>query len=119
MALVDSIIVFLVGLIVGAIGIYIGARVLTDAEDFTYAIITALIASLLWAVVAFLFGWIPLLGPLLALLVYLGVINWRYPGSWMTAAGIALIAWVASLVIMYVLAALNIVSANAIGVVGA
>lgn len=81
MALIDTLVVFVISLLVGATGIYIGARVVTDTNDFTYAIITALIASIVWAGVALLLGWIPFLGPLVALVAYLGVINWRYPGG--------------------------------------
>lgn len=119
MALLDSLIVFVVSLLIGALGIYFGASVLTDVEDYTYAIVTALIASVVWVVVAFFLGWIPLLGPLLALIAYIGVINYRYPGGWLDATGIALIAWVASLVILYVLALLNIAAFEAVGVPGA
>lgn len=118
MALVDSLIVFVVSLLIGALGIYVGARVLTSVEDYTYAIVTALIASVVWVVVAFFLGWIPLLGPILALLAYVGVINYRYPGGWGNAIGIALIAWIASIVILYVLALLNIASFEAVGVPG-
>ena len=46
MALLDSVIVFVVSLLVGALGIYVAARVITDYDDYTYAIVTALIASL-------------------------------------------------------------------------
>jgi len=119
MALVDSLIVFVVSLLIGALGIYVGARVLTDSDDYTYAIVTAIIASLVWAVVAFFLGWIPFLGPLLAFLAYATVINFRYPGGIVTAIGIALIAWVASLVILYVLAAAGITAFEAVGVPGA
>jgi len=41
------------------------------------------------------------LGPLLALIAYLAVVNWQYPGGWIKAAGIALFAAVASLVVLY------------------
>lgn len=116
MALVESIIGFVVSLLIGAAGIYLGASILTDVEDFTYAIVTALIASLVWFLVATFLGWIPLLGALLALLAYIAVINYRYPGGWVEAIGIALIAWVATLVILYVLALLGITSFSAIGV---
>lgn len=119
MALIDTLVVFVISLLVGATGIYIGARIITGTTNFTYAIITALIASIAWAGVALLLGWIPFLGPLVALVAYLGVINWRYPGGWLRAAGIALIAWVASLLILYVLAALGLVPPDAIGVIGA
>ena len=63
MALIDSIVVFVVSLLVGALGIYLGARVITEYEDYTYAIVTALIGAIVWGIVGFLFGWIPLLGP--------------------------------------------------------
>ena len=119
MALVDSIIVFVVSLLVGALGIYVGARVITGESDYGYAIVTALIASLVWVVIAFFVGFIPFLGPLLALIAYVAVINYRYPGGWLRAIGIALIAWVASLVILYVLGFVGIAGFEAIGVPGA
>lgn len=118
MGLVESLIVFVVSLLVGAFGIYVGARAVTDRDDYTYAIVTALIASVLWVVVAFFVGWIPLLGPLLALLVYVAVINMRYPGNWLNAVGIALLAWLTSLIVLYVLAILGVTSFDAVGVPG-
>jgi hypothetical protein len=110
--------VFVVGLLVGALGIYVGARVVVDVEDYTYAIVTALIASILWAIVGLFLGWIPLVGPIIALLVYVGVLNWRYPGGWLAATAIALIAWAASLLVLYVLAVVGITTFDAIGVPG-
>lgn len=118
MAILDSIIVFVVGLLVGSFAIYLGARIIVDVEDYTYAIVTALIASILWAIIGFFVGWIPLLGPLIALIVYVGVLNWRYPGGWLDAVGIALIAWVASLVVLYVLAVVGLTTFDAVGVPG-
>jgi len=118
MALVESIIGFVVSLLIGAAGIYLGASILTDVEDYTYAIVTALIASLVWFIVAAFLGWVPLLGALLALLAYIAVINYRYPGGWVEAIGIALIAWIATVVILYVLALLGITSFSAIGIPG-
>lgn len=47
MALIDSVIVFVVSLLVGALGVYVGARVITDYEDYTYAIVTALIGAVI------------------------------------------------------------------------
>lgn len=119
MALIDSLIVFLVSLLIGAAGVYVGGRVITGTESFEKAAITALAGAIVWAVVGFLFGWIPLLGPLLALVAYVAVVNWQYPGGWVSAAGIALIAVVASIVILYVLALLGVVGFEALGVPGA
>lgn len=118
MAVIDFLIVFLVGLLVGSFGIYVGARVIVDVEDYTYAIVTALIASVLWAIVGLFLGWIPLIGPVIALIVYIGVLNWRYPGGWLRATAIALIAWAASLVVLYVLAVVGLTSFGAVGVPG-
>ena len=119
MALIDSILVFVVSLLIGALGIYVGARVVADHDDYTYAIVTALIGAIVWVVVAFFLGWIPFLGPLLALLAYVTVINARYPGGWVNAIAIALIAWLASVVVLYVLAVLGFATFEAVGVPGA
>lgn len=119
MALVESLIVFVVSLLIGAVGIYAGASLFTDVEDFTYAVVTAFIAAVIWSVVGFFLGWIPFLGPLLAFLAYLAVLQYRYPGGWFRALGIALIAWVASLAILSLLAVFQITSFKAIGVAGA
>lgn len=119
MALIDSLIVFVVSLLIGATGIYLGARIITNTESFEKAAITALVGAIVWAVVGFLFGWIPLLGPLLVLIAYIGVVNWQYPGGWVSATGIALIAVVVSIVILYVLALLGVVAFEALGVPGA
>ena len=118
MAFVDSLVVFVVSLLIGALGIYVGARTITGVDDYGYAVITALIGAIVWAVVGFLFGWIPLLGPLLTLVAYAGVINSRYPGGWTNAIMVALVAWIASLVVLYVLALVGIAGFEAIGVPG-
>lgn len=118
MAFHQSLIVFIVSLLIGALGIYIGARVITDYEDYTYAIVTALIGAIIWVIVALFVGFIPFLGPLLALLAYVAVINWRYPGGWIEAIGIALIAWLASFAVLYVLAVLEVTTFEALGVPG-
>ncbi|SDQ95657.1 hypothetical protein [Natronobacterium texcoconense] len=116
--MIDSLIVFGVSLLIGALGIYAGAKVVVDAEDYTYAIITALIGAVVWAIIGFFFGWIPLLGPLLVFIAYLAVINARYPGGWVDAAAITIIAWVSVLVVLYVLAVIGVTGFDAVGVPG-
>ena len=75
MALVESVIVFVVSLLIGALGIYVGARVIADVDDYTYALVTALVATIIWTIIGFFLGWIPFLGPLLALIAYVAVLN--------------------------------------------
>ena len=118
MAVIDSIIVFVVSLLIGALGIYVGARVITDTDDYTYALVTALIGAIVWTLVALFIGWIPLLGPLVALIAYIAVINYRYPGGWLNAIGIALIAWLASLLVVGLRAVLGVTTFDAAGVPG-
>ncbi|MFC4541927.1 hypothetical protein ACFO5R_08300 [Halosolutus amylolyticus] len=118
MTLLESAIVFTVSLLIGALGIYVGASVVVDAADYTYAIVTALIGAIVWGLVGFFFGWIPLLGPLLVFIAYLAVINARYPGGWVDAAAITIVAWLSVLVVLYVLAILGVMGFEAAGVPG-
>ncbi|MEY7848957.1 hypothetical protein AB7C87_07085 [Natrarchaeobius sp. A-rgal3] len=113
-----SAVVFVVSLLLGAVGIYVGARVIVGAGDFDHAVVTALIGAVVWAVVGFFVGWIPFLGPLLALLVYVAVINLRYPADWTAAAMIGLVAWVTVLIVLWVLAAIGLTGFGAVGVPG-
>ncbi len=112
MALVDQLAVFLVGLIVGGTGIYAGARAITGSRDYRHAIITALVGSIIWAIL----GLVPVIGPLLALFGWIWVINWRYRGGWGNAILIGLIAWIATLLILYILASFGLTEFGAIGV---
>jgi len=116
--MIESLIVFAVSLLIGALGIYLGAKFIVDAEDYSYAVITALIGAVVWAVVGFFFGWIPLLGPLLVFVAYLAVINARYPGGWIDAAAITIVAWISVLVVLYVLAVIGVTGFEAVGVPG-
>lgn len=111
----DSIVVFLVSLLIGALGIYIGAKVIVGYEDYTYAIVTALVGAIVYAVVSFIvpFGW---LGLILALIAYLAIINWRYPGGWGEAIAITLVAWLAVVIVVWLLGVLGIVTPEATGI---
>lgn len=116
MALIDSVIVFIVGLLVGALSIYIGASIVVGSNDFMNAVVTALIGALALSIFGFLFGFIPVLGPIITLLVWIGVINWQYEGGWFDATIIGFIAWISVLIILYILAVLGLASPVAIGV---
>lgn len=118
MALVDTLVVFVVSLLVGALGIHVGATVITGTRNYAYAVVTALIGALVWGIVGFLVGGIPLVGPALVLLAYLAVIKLRYPGGWLSAGGIALVAWVATLAVLYILATAGVTDFGAVGVPG-
>jgi len=118
MALLDTVVVFLVSLLIGGLGIHVGSLVVTGASDYGHAVWTALFGAVVWGVVGFLFGYIPLLGPLLVFLAYLGVIKARTDAGWVEAGGIAVVAWVASLAVLWVLAETGWTSFEAVGVPG-
>lgn len=114
-ALIGSLVAFVVALLVGGLAIYLGASAIVDVENYSYAVVTALVGAIAWALTA----WIPLLGPLLALLAWIWVINWRYPGGWMNAALIGLVAWLAAVVLLFVLNSVFGLGVGAFGVPGA
>jgi hypothetical protein len=117
MALITGIISFIVSLIIGSIGIYAGVRLIADDSiGFGSAVITSLLGVIVFTIFGF-FAFIPILGPILLLILWIGVINIRYPGGWGTAAGIGFVAWIVSIIIMYLLAVfLSIGNLSALGI---
>ena len=115
----SAVLVFLVSLLVGTAAIHLGARLVIDRDTgFRRAAVTALLGALVYSLVGFFLGWIPLLGPILMLLAWIGVVNWQYPGGWGTAAGIGFVAWIVAVLLVFALAQLGIVTAGALGVPG-
>ena len=109
-----SIVAFFVALLAGGLAIYVSASIVADVQDYGHAVVTALLGAIGWA----LFSWIPLVGTLLALVVWVGVINWRYPGGWTNAAVIGVVAWVSALVILLVVNSVLGLGIGAFGVPG-
>jgi hypothetical protein len=122
MVLLSLVIGFVVSLLIGAFGIYVGARFIADRDDYEYAILTALVGAIVWWLVAGLFSLIPLVGGLigsvLGLLAWIYVINARYPGGWGSSIGIALVAYITVWVVLVVLENLEIIKASALGIPG-
>lgn len=116
MALVDNLVVLLVSLFIGGVGIYVGAALLANSRSYGHAVITAGIGAVVWAVVGGLIGGVPLLGPVLTFLAYILVIKWRYGTGWITAGGVALIAWIAALVVLGLLANAGVTEFSAVGI---
>jgi len=115
-AVANTLVVFAASALVGGVGIYAGGRLLSNARGYEHAVWTALIGALAWAVASALFGWLPLLGTVLTYVVYLGVIKWRYRGGWFTAAGIALVGWLAASLVLELLSAVGLGGFSALGV---
>ncbi|MDQ2055908.1 hypothetical protein [Halobellus sp. H-GB7] len=112
---VGSIVAFVIALLIGGLAIYVSARVVVDVDDYGHAVITAVLGAIGWALTA----WIPLIGPLIALVVWIGVINWRYPGGWVKAAMIGVVAWLAALIILLLVNSVLRLGVGAFGIPGA
>ncbi len=112
--LAGSLIAFVVALLIGGLAIYISARVIAGVDDYSHAIVTALLGAIGWA----LTSWIPLIGSLIALIVWVAVINWRYPGGWVKAAMIGFGAWLSALVILLLLNTVFDLGIGAFGIPG-
>ncbi len=109
-----TIVSFVVALLVGGLAIYISGRVVADVDDYSHAVITALFGAIAWAVGSL----IPVIGAVVALIAWVWVINWRYPGGWKNAAIMGLIAWAAALGIIFLLNSVLGLGISAFGVPG-
>ena len=110
---------FVVSLLIGGVAIHIAARHVVYRREpgggtLEHAVVTALMGALVWA----LFAWIPLVGSLLALVGWVGVIRWRYPGGWLKAGVTGGAAWAAAVVALALLDLLGLGSVSALGVPG-
>lgn len=112
---IGSLVAFVIALLIGGLAIYVSARLVVDVDDYSHAVITAVLGAIGWALTA----WIPLLGPLIALVVWVWVINWRYPGGWVNAGMIGGMAWLAALVILFVVNSVLRLGVGAFGIPGA
>jgi ABC-type branched-subunit amino acid transport system permease subunit len=118
MALIDQIILFVVGLLVGGLAIYLGARVVLKSNDYSYAVFTALIGAVVLAVLQYILSITGGLGGLsfiVTLLVWVAVIRWRYSASWINSAVTGLVAWVALVLVLFVLSAAGLTPPEAVG----
>jgi len=108
--IVGSLVTLVVSLLVGGLGIYVGAMLVTGDDDFETALWTASLGSLAWVLTSLVLGWISLLGGLLSLVIglalYLGVISMQYDADWVQAAAIAFVAWIAVVVVRTLIAPL-------------
>ena len=111
----DSVVVFVVSVLVGGAAIHVAASHAVDAGEYGDAVLTALFGALAWA----LLDPIPLVGPVVALLAWVAVIKWRYPTGWLRAGVVGGGAWAVATVVIAALALVGVGSLDALGVPGA
>lgn len=111
---------FAIDLLLGALALFVAARYVTYRDDFRsngfeHALVTALLGAVVWAILAT----IPLVGALLALVGWVAVLHWRYPGSLLRAGVTGAAAWAVAVVVLAAFELLGIRSLSALGVPGA
>lgn len=110
----DSVVVFAGSLLVGGAAIHVAASHVAGVGDYGDAVLTALLGAVAWA----LLDGVPLVGGLLALVAWVGVIKWRYPVGWTRAGIIGVAAWAVATVVLAALALVGVGSLEAVGVPG-
>lgn len=119
MTVADAVLIFVLSILVGASAILIGARMLVDADaGLANATFTALVGALVWSLSSLFVDWIPLVGVVVMLIAWIAVINWRYPGGWVTATAIGVVAWLAAVGLVTAFALVGIVTPDALGIPG-
>ncbi|WP_259517595.1 hypothetical protein [Halanaeroarchaeum sp. HSR-CO] len=112
--MIDGLAALLGSLLVGGLGIAAGTQLVAGDGDLVRATITAGIGALVWA---FLDG-IPLLGPVIALLAWIGVLQVRHDTGWGGAAVAGFVAWIVAGVLAIVLSAIGLPVTEVVGVPG-
>ncbi|QLC32875.1 hypothetical protein EFA46_001155 [Halarchaeum sp. CBA1220] len=93
-----------VGLLLGGGALAFAARTLSRPFGYDHAVVTALCG----AVASALAGAVPVFGPPLALLAWVGVVKWRYSLRWPRAAAVCGFAWVVTALVVAALGVLGL-----------
>lgn len=108
-------------LLVGGFAISVGATFALKSEDYSYAVLTAALGAIAWAVVNVVFEAAGLQGvfsSLVGLVVWVWVIRRHYEVGWFRGGVIGLFAWFAALFVLSLLALFGVSSFDAYGVPG-
>ncbi len=95
-------IVFIIGLIVSTVIIYLVSKLFKQKEGIGRAFLTALIGTIVYSVIYFIFGqgWI---ATIIGGIVWLLALRGLYDIGWLKALGIAVLVWVAAAIVGFLL----------------
>ena len=110
--LTETFATFVVSLLVGGLALAVGERLVVGDADLRGATVTAAIGAVAWAIV----DGVPLLGPVLALGVWLAILHWRFDAGWFGTAVIGGVAWITAIVAVALGSALGLPLEEAIGI---
>ena len=119
---IGSVVVFIVSLLVGGAAIHLGATFALKGRDYSHAVVTALLGALAWTGVVVALAAAELdvgsLASVLALVVWVAVVKWRYRSGWLRAGLIGVFAWIAALVALSLLSIVGVTAVDAYGIPG-
>ena len=121
MGVQTTLILFAVSLLVGGFAISVGAKFALRSEDYSHAVLTAVLGAIAWAVVNAVFeevGFDGVFSSLVGLTVWVWVLRQRYEVGWVRGSVIGLFAWLAALFVLALLALVGVSSLDAYGVPG-
>jgi len=117
----STLVVLAVSVLVGGLAIHVGSMFALASRNYAHAVVTAVLGAIAWAIVHTLFGALgvpELLASVVGLVIWIGVIGWRYGTGWIRAGIIGLFAWGAAVATLVVLDALGVSGLSAYGVPG-
>lgn len=93
-----SAILFVVGLIISTVIIYIVTKLFKQKEGIGRAFVTALIGTIAYSIIYFIFsqGWI---AAIVGGIVWLIALRALYDIGWLRALGIAVVVWIAATIV--------------------
>ncbi|HEY7733166.1 MAG TPA: hypothetical protein VIB07_00065 [Nitrososphaera sp.] len=97
-----SAIIFIVGLIISTIIIYIVTKLFGQKEGIGRAFLAAIIGTVVYTVAYFLLGtgWI---AAIIGGFVWLLALRWLYDMGWLRSLGVAVIVWIAATIVGFLL----------------
>ena len=123
MAITESLLGAVLSFVVVTAATYASTAVFTENASLLHSAVTAVVTSVVWFGVTYLISgavgvsgyWIAL-GPLLAAIAYLLVIDWRHEGGIVRAVGITAGTWLLTFGILFAAAWLGYSSFQAVGI---
>lgn len=98
MIILSSIIVFVIGIIVSTIIIYLVTKLFGEKKGIKTAFFAAIIGTIVFTVVYAIFGKSPVAG-IIGGIAWLIALRWLYHMSWLKSIIVAIIIWIAGIVI--------------------
>ena len=100
--LVETVVFFLIGLIVSTIIIYVVTKLFGEKEGVGTAVLAALVGAIIYALAYFFIGE-GLLAALIAGFVWLLALGSLYSMGWWKALGAAIIVWIVAFLVGFIL----------------